>query len=419
MTAYVIVGNSAAGISAAETIRRLDPEGDITIVDAEKMHVYSRCLLPNYLGGTRSEEALRIRPRDFYQRLRLSTCFGYRVVKVDPVEKAVILENGARLKYDRLFIGTGSSTAFPPVPGIDGEGVYGLRTLEDAKAILALAAQARRAVIVGGGFVGLEAAWALYRRGLEVTVVEKMPQILPQQFDAYAAGILLREMQAEGIRFILGTGIREIAAPGLWEKLTGKAGRGVILENGDRLKAELVIVATGTRANTELVAGTGVKINRGIVVDKHQWTGVEGIYAGGDVAETEDVVTGRVGLTPIWPNAVAQGRVAGYNMAGVPREYGGMIGMQNAVEFRDVPAIAVGLAQADGDGYEVLKEYQPDRNLYKKIVLKDDTIVGLILVGDIRQAGVYSALMRKKVKVTKFKQRLLRPDFGYGQVLCA
>lgn len=419
MTAYVMVGNSAAGISAAETIRRLDPEGDITIVDAEKTHVYSRCLLPNYLGGTRSEEALRIRPRDFYQKLSLNTCFGYRVEKVDPGEKAVILDNGARFKYDHLFIATGSSTAFPPIPGIAGDGVYGLRTLGDAKEILARASQARRAVIVGGGFVGLEAAWALYHRGLEVTVVEKMPQILPQQFDATAAAMLLSEMQTEGIRFILGTGIKEIAAPGLWEKLSGKAGRGVILENGDRLKAELVIVATGTRANTQLVAGTGVKINRGIAVDKYQWTGIEGIYAGGDVAETEDVVTGRMGLTPIWPNAVAQGRVAGYNMAGVPREYGGIIGMQNAVEFRDVPAMAIGLAQADGDGYEILKEYQPDHNQYKKVVLRDDVIVGLVLVGDIRQAGVYSALMRKKARVTKFKHRLLRPDFSYGQVLCA
>ncbi|TDA70537.1 MAG: NAD(P)/FAD-dependent oxidoreductase [Clostridia bacterium] len=419
MTAYVIVGNSAAGISAAETIRRLDPEGDITIVDVEKTPAYSRCLLPNYLGGTRSEDALRIRPRDFYQKLRLNTCFGYRVARVDVGEKVARLDNGARLKYDRLFISTGSSTFMPPVPGITGEGVYGLRTLEDAKKILAQAGQARRAVIIGGGFVGLEAAWALYRRGLEVTVVEKMPQILPQQFDACAAAILLREMQAEGIRFILGTGIKEIAAPGLWEKLTGKAGRGVILENGDRLKAELVIVATGTRANTGLVEGTGVKVNLGIVVDKYQSTGMEGVYAGGDVAETEDVVSGRIGLTPIWPNAVAQGRVAGYNMAGIPREYGGMIGMQNAVEFRDVPAIAVGLAQADGDGYEILKEYRPEHNLYKKIVLKDDIIVGLILVGDIRQAGVYSALMRKKAKVTRLKHRLLRPDFGYGQVLSA
>jgi len=416
---YVIIGNSAAGVTAAETIRRLDRSGEITIVDAEPYPCYSRCLLPYFLDGRRDEQGLAIRPPDFYAKLGLNTLLGQKVESVLPQEKAIRLADGTKLPYDKLLIATGASPTFPSWPGLETEGVYGLRTLDDAKRLLRQAASARRAGVIGAGFVGLETAWALYRRGLEVTVVGRSRRILRQQFDATAASIIMREMQAEGIRFLLGVGIKEIAPPSLWEKVFGRAGCGVILDNGDRLKAELVVVATGVRPNVDLLSGSGVAVNRGVVVDAYQATNVPDIYAAGDVAEIVDWVTGARGLSQIWPSAVVQGLVAGYNMAGVKRELGALIGLQNAVEFRDVPAIAIGLTQpedVEDRGYEVLTAYQPDRNLYKKLVLRDDVIVGLILVGEISQTGVYAALMRKKANVKKYKDRLLRPDFGYALV---
>ncbi|HBT46766.1 MAG TPA: hypothetical protein DEA73_02630 [Peptococcaceae bacterium] len=154
-------------------------------------------------------------------------------------------------------------------------------------------------------------------------------------------------------------------------------------------------------------------MNRGIPVNEY----ISGVYAAGDVVETLDPNTGRKGLTPIWPNACAQGRIAAYNMAGHKRVYGGMIGMQNAVEFREIPAIAMGLTQPEGEDYEVFTDYRPERSLYKKLVLKGDVLVGLILVGDIRQAGVYGALMKKKADVRPFRHLLMRDDFYYGHVL--
>lgn len=414
---HVIIGNSAAGVKAAETIRALDPDAAITVISEETAPAYSRCLLPNYLAGTRKEGDLLFRSRTFFARKRIDTMLGFRAVRVLPETKVVELSDGRKVLYDKLLVATGSSTAFPPIPGLEGVGVFGLRTMADARAISASLPAVRRAVVIGAGFVGLETAYALYHRGIEVTVVERLPQVLPQQFDARAAAILQRDMQAEGIRFILGRGIREMAGPSLWQRAFGRQGKGVILEDGDHLKAELVVVATGTRPNVVMVKDTGMEIDKGIVVDRYMQTSIPDIYAAGDVAETVDAVTGERGLSPIWPNAVSQGKVAGYNMAGVRREYSPLIGMQNAVEFRAIPAIAVGITQPAGDQYEVLTAYRPERNLYKKLVLKDNVLVGMILVGDIARAGVYAAMIKKRVDVTPIKHKLLRSDFSYADLL--
>ncbi|MBE3581976.1 MAG: NAD(P)/FAD-dependent oxidoreductase [Thermoanaerobacteraceae bacterium] len=414
---YVIIGNGAAGVRAAETLRALDPAGETTMIAEENLPAYSRCLLPNFLAGYRDRESLRIRPRNFYEENNIRTLYGRRALAVDTKAREVKLGDGTVVPYDKLLIATGASSSMPPVPGIGGQNVFGLRHLADAEGILKACAGARRVVVIGGGFVGLEAAYALYGRGLEVTVVEKMPHILPQQMDARAAGIIMRDMQAEGIRFILGRGIAEIVNPGLWSRLFGRPGKGVILEDGERLKADVVIVATGTRPNVDLLRGSGIAVNRGIPVNEYMETNIPDVYAAGDVVETQDSITGRRGLTPIWPNACAQSRIAAYNMAGQKRVYGGMIGMQNAVEFREVPAIAMGLTQPEGEEYEVLTDYRPERNLYKKLVLKGDVLVGLILVGDIRQAGVYGALMKKKADVRPFRHLLMRDDFSYGHLL--
>ena len=304
----------------------------------------------------------------------------------------------------------------PPMLGINNPNVFALRDLRDAKNILKAIEKARRVVIVGGGFVGLEAAYALYHRGLEVTIVEKLPHILPHQFDVQAAEILKRDMQAEGIRFILGRGIKEIAAPGLWGRLFGRPETGVILEDGERLKADVILISIGTRANIEVIKDTEILVNQGIPVNDYMETTLPDIYAAGDVAETKDVVTGKIGLTPIWPNATTQGRIAAYNMAGIKKAYTGLIGMQNAVEFREVPAIALGITQPVGDEYEILQDYRPDRNLYKKLVFRKNILVGMILVGRIEQAGIYGALIKKKQELKLSHQILMRDDFSYAHL---
>jgi len=405
---HVIIGNSAAGVRAAEILRLLDRTAAITMVADEDRPAYSRCLLPDYLAGKRGEDDLRIRPLDFYDTLGIKTRWGKPVVTIDPAGGRIGLADGSDLPFDRLLLATGASSAMPPVAGLNREFVFGLRHLADAQGILRECSHARRAVVIGGGFVGLEAGYALNRRGLEVTVVEKLPHILPLQMDAVAAGILLQDMEAAGIRFRLGSGIREITG-------TGKD-RGVLLDDGGWLEADLVIVATGTRPNAELAREAGISVNRGIPVNQYLETSAPGIYAAGDVAETRDVVTGELGLTPIWPNAAVQGRVAACNMAGFPRTYGGLIGMQNAVEFRDVPAIAMGITQPPA-GYEELVDYRPRERRYRKLVLRGEVLVGMILVGEVSQAGVYAALIKKQAGITGFRRLLMRDDFSYAYFL--
>ncbi|MFZ5643706.1 MAG: NAD(P)/FAD-dependent oxidoreductase [Bacillota bacterium] len=414
---HVIIGNSAAGVSAAETIRRLDPDCSITVISDEIFPAYSRCLLPDYLAGDIEEKRLSIRGKNFYVDNRIETRLGKRVVSIDSKLKRVVLQDRETVPYDRLLIATGSVTTFPPLEGMELPGVFGLRTLGDAQRILEEAGPARRAVVIGAGLVGLEAAYALYRRGLEVTVVEKAAQIIPLHFDETASEVLKKDMEAEGIRLILGTGIQKILGPSLWEKIFRRKGKGVVLEDGRRIKCELVVVATGARPNTDIVRDTGIRVNRGIVVDHFMQTSVPGIYAAGDVAETVDVVTGEQAITPIWPNAVVQGRYAGYNMAGRERRYGGMIGMQNTVEFREVPAIAVGDTRGRQEGCEVMMVYHPEENIYWKLIIKDNVIKGMILVGDISRAGIYSALIRANTDISGIKERLLRDDFDYGHFL--
>lgn len=414
---HVIIGNSAAGISAAETIRRLDPGCSITIISGENFPAYSRCLLPDFIAGDIDADSLKIRSQDFYTGNHIETKLGEKAIAVDTQTKHVVLENGETVPYDKLLIATGSVTTFPPLEGMDLPGVFGLRTLGDADNILTAAKSARRAVVIGAGLVGLEAAYALYRRGLEVTVVEKAPQIVPQQFDATASEVLKKDMESEGIRLILGAGIRGIVGPSLWERLFKRKGKGVVLEDGRRLKCELVIVATGARPNIDMVKNTGIAINRGIVVNNLMQTSIPDIYAAGDVAETIEIVTGLQTVTPIWPNAVVQGKFAGYNMAGRERKYSGLIGMQNTVEFREVPAIAAGITNGDPGDYEIITVYRPEQNIYKKLVIKDTVLKGMILVGDIANAGVYGALIRTRTNIAPIKHQLLRDDFSYGYFL--
>jgi NAD(P)H-nitrite reductase large subunit len=408
---HVIIGSSAAGTKAAETLRRLRPEDDITVISDEANPLYSRCLLPHLLGETRDEDGIRFRPGDFFSRWRLNRVLGAGVTAVEPHRSRVIIQDNSTLEYDRLLIATGSSSFIPPVPGLAGPRVLGLRTLDDARRIGALAQESRRVVIVGAGFVGLEVAYALRRRGLEVTVVEKLPGILPQQMDHEAAGIIQEDIEGAGVRLVLGTGILQVRDGG------GGSLR-VILEDERVLEAGFVIVAAGTRPNVGFLDQSGIHVERGIPVDGQMSTNVQGVYAAGDVAVTVDAVTGSAGLTPIWPNAVVQGRVAGFNMAGKNRLYSSQIALQNAVEFQDVPAVSLGLSRAPGEGYEVISVYNPSRGIYRKMVLREDTPVGMILVGDIRQSGVVASLIRRKRPLAEdLKEAFLHGNLHTGHLL--
>ena len=426
MTKYLIIGNGAAGVAAAERIRGLDRAGEITILSAEGQAVYSRCLLPDFISGQLPAERMYIRQRDFYEKKRIGLQLDQRAVEIDPQRKQVITagaqrpgEEGAVFNYDKLLIATGSVPILPPIAGLDPSRAHFLATFADAERIIADAKTARRIVVIGAGFVGLETAANLYKLGKEVTVIERMPRVLYGQLDEKAAQIIRHSFEAEGIRLALGAGVAAVStalSSRLMKLMTGTDVKSVVLDDGRQFNAEMIVVAAGSRPNLDFVRDTSVTIRRGIVVDQQMRTAVEDIYAAGDVVESIDAVTGEASLSPIWPNAVLQGEVAAYNMTGVPRTLPELISMQNVTEFREVPLMSMGIVDPPDSGYEVLCDYRPAEGIYRKLVLKDDRVVGMIFLGDIHNSGVIGALIKNRTPVGKIKANMLNRNFGYSEV---
>ena len=410
----VIIGNSAAGIGALEAIRKHDRLSSVTLVSAEDELVYSRCLLSHFLAGTLGEEGLLFRPADFYQRMEAEILPRRKVESVDPAGQQVVCDDGAKLDFDKLLIATGSSPKLPPHIPRKTAGVFVLRTVADAMAIRSGLERARNAVVLGGGLVGMKAAFALHKRGLRVTVVVRSSHVLSQMIDAGAAALVMDRLREEGIEVLTGADVTGV------ELQEGKVAAVKITGEGSSASArpcELLIVAKGVDANKELVRGTAIQHETGIITDAHMQTTLENIYAAGDVAETFDVALETRSINALWTCAMQQGKIAGLNMAGQARQYDGSVGL-NSLNFPSVDLISFGVVQpAQEAGYEVLVQRRPAEGVYKKLVLKGDRIKGLVLVNRIDNAGVLLSLLGRKVNVAGFKDDLLNDRFSYATVL--
>lgn len=404
---YLIIGNCAAGINAVEAIRKRDGKGEITVISDEPFPAYCRCLITNYLIGTHKLQDLYLREKSFYQTNDVNLMLSQKVVQVIPESKEVMLDNDKNIKYDKLLIATGASPKSLEIEGEDKLGFFCFRTLKDAENILELSQKTDKVLIFGGGLIGLKAAYALKRRGLDVEVIVKSPRILSQVVDEVAADLIAKWLIKNGIKIRTGLNPQKI--------LGNKNVEGVILEDGQKIFTSLIIAGKGVSPNIGLIKGTSIKSHWGIVGDHFMQTTVKDVYTAGDVAETTDLVTGEPTLNALWTAASEQGRVAGTNMAGEEKVYPGSLSA-NSIEFFELPIISVGYVRVKEEGYEELVRYYPEKYLYKKVVLKDNRIVGVILVGKIDNAGVYTALIRRKVDITPVKGLLLEDWFDYAKV---
>jgi NAD(P)H-nitrite reductase large subunit len=407
---YLIMGNSAGGIGAAEAIREVDRAGAITIISDEPYPAYSRPLISEYLANPCSLNRLLFRPPDFYERNGIKTLFGERVVQVNPDEHTVRLEGGRTLGWQKLLLATGGS---PMVPGIEGVGLRGVFTfnkLDDARAIDDFLKRYRRkisAVVIGGGLIGVSVTEALVERGVGVTIVEMKERILNTILDEEASTLEAEALTQAGVRIITGHTVNGIAS-----YLPGKA-TGVSLDDSRPIPCELVIIAIGVQPCLGLASGGGIKTNRGIVVDRHMATSSDGVYACGDVAEAYDFVLGENRLTPVWPNACMGGRVAGLNMAGIPAEYQGGTSM-NAMKYFGVNMVSAGTVNPPDNSYEIVSERH--NGIFKKVIIKDGRVVGLVFAGDIEKSGIVYNLMKDRVDVSSFKEALVADDFGLASL---
>lgn len=400
---YLIIGNSAAGVFAAETIRSLDKSGRIEIISDEKYPAYARCLTSYYLTGSIPEDRLFIRDDGFYTRNNITLHSSQKAVSIDPLKHEVHSDKGHVYQYDKLLIASGASPSMPDIPGVGMKGVFGLRTLEDAKNIAACSGRGKNAVVIGAGLVSLKAAYALMKFGMSVTCIVSSNQIMSQMLDCEAAEIVSRLLESHGLKIIY----RNDAAAILGEESEGETiVRSVRLKTGETIPADVVVVGKGVTPNTGFLSGTGIEMDRGILVNQYLSTNVSDIYAAGDVAQAADILSGENKINAIWPNATEQGTVAGRNMAGAPTVYDGSISM-NSADFFGLSTIAAGIPKVEGEEYEVVKYFSgPD--IYRRLVFKGNTLAGYIMVGDTSRAGILTSLVRERIPLGHIKDDLKR-----------
>jgi NAD(P)H-nitrite reductase large subunit len=409
-TVYLIIGNSAGGIGAAEAIREADETGTITIISDEAYPAYSRPLISEYLGNRCALERMLFRPPDFYQKSNIRTLFGKKVVQVNFNEHTVKLESNRTLSWQKLLLATGGLPIVPKIEGIGLEGVFTFTKLDDAKAIDRFLNQYRRrvrAVVIGGGLIGVSVTEALVKRGVEVTIVEMKQRILNTILDEEASALEENTLRQAGVVPITGHTVSKMGS-----HLHGEV-TSVSLDDSQRIPCEMVVIAIGVQPRIELVSDTQIEVNRGVVIDRNMATSMPDVYACGDVAEAYDFVYGENRLTPIWPNAYIGGRIAGFNMADIPTEYSGGTAM-NSIRYFGVNIVSAGMVTPPDNSYEVINRKQD--HVYKKLIVKDGLIVGMVFAGDIETSGIIYNLMKDRVDVSRFRQVLVADDFGLASL---
>ena len=403
---YVIIGGSAAGISAVEAIRSVDQISPIELFSGEGTPFYSRVLLSYYIAGAITKEELHFRPLEFFSENKVTAHLGQRVERVLPDSKSIRMEDGREYPYDRLLIATGSSPKILDIPGKDKKGVVVMRHIDHAQEIVNRLEQMKTACVLGGGLIGLRTGYALSVRGVKVKIIVKSSHVLSQMLDKESAEMIQGTMRQHGIDIRTGRDAVEIVGK--------ESVEGVILDDGERINCQLIVVGKGVEPNVAFISSTQIKVKEGIVADETMRANLPDIYVAGDVAETFDLSTGRMGVNAIWPCAFEQGRVAGLNMAGKKVKYDGSFRM-NSLDFFGLPVISMGITRIDGNAFQQIQ--RKTENTYRKLVLRDGCIVGAILVGQVQKAGILTTLLKKRVNVSDYVPFLMGNRINFADLL--
>jgi len=388
---YVIIGNSASGVSAACAIRQRDPIADIEVISNESHYMYSRILLVYWIANRVSRNDIYLKNSEDYERQNIALRLDEQLEEIDAGAYRLNTNRRTGVPYDRLLLATGASAIRPEIPGISLSGVETLRALEDAERILSQVAANSSVVVVGGGLIGVRVAEALTTRGARVHMVVSSASVLSQMLDQQSAGIILQRLREYGVDVRLCTNVKEFFGSGKLE--------GVILSDGSRICSALAVVGKGVRPNIDCVRGTGVQAGLGIRVDGYMATSVPDIYAAGDVAEAYDSLRDELWINALWPIAVEQGRAAGINMTGGGEVYAGSIRL-NSLEVFGLPCVSIGHAYEAGDARTLLR-HDKQLGIYRKLFLREDRLVGAVLMGDIRGAGVLTERIRYPRSLTR------------------
>lgn len=379
---YVIVGNGIASLSAAKEIRKIDKDGSILIVTSEQYLTYYRVKLSHYISKTFEDEEILVHNKDWYVKNNIEVMLGKIVEKLNIEENQIQLDDGKTVHYDKLLLATGSRPFVPPVSGKYKDGVFALRTLKDLKHIKSYFKHCNNITVIGGGLLGLEAAWAIKELGKKVNVVEFFPYLLPRQLDKELSSILSKKLEENGISLFLGAEAEEI--------LGENKAEGIKFKDGREVKTDAVLFSVGIRPNIDLVRNTNIETNKGIVVNEYLQTNTKNIYAAGDVAEINGQIMG------LWTAANEQGKIAGANMAGEKSEYK----PQKPYTTLSIGEIALFSVGNIKDYQDVIK-YDKDENSYR-LYVTDNKLTGGILFGDLSKMSKVRNAVNNNVDISEF-----------------
>jgi nitrite reductase (NADH) large subunit len=400
---HVIVGSGVAGVTAAQAIRQADADAEVHLFGAEPYPYYRRPQLWEFIAGQIEQEALYYRPAEWYAERGIELHLDAEVAQLDLGAHQLTLADGAQMAYDRMLLATGARPFIPPYEGTNKTGVFALRTLDDALAIRAYTKKVTTAIVIGGGLLGLETARALHTAGLEVTVVEFFPYLLPRQLDEEGAQVLQALLEAQGLQVVTGATTEAV--------LGTPCADCIQLQDSTRIPGDLILFSTGIRSDVALAKEAGLKVNRGIVVNRHLQTSVEDIFAAGDAAEFEGVVYG------IIPPAIEQARVAAANMVELgSATYTGTM-PSTTLKIAGAELTTLGEAVVEGEEYTQLRHADAASGQYRKIVLRDGRIVGTILLNDKERTQPLRQLIEHGVDVSAYADQLLNDDFDLKSLL--
>lgn len=393
MKPYVIIGNGVSAVGCIEGIRSQDKKRPIVVVSYEKHHVYGRPLISYYLEGKTDLERMKYRSDDFYQKNGCTVLYGVKAEKLLPEEKKVVLDNGKTLSYHSVCVATGSSPFVPPFKGLENvEHKYPFMTIDDMLNIEKAIDKDKNVLIVGAGLIGLKCAEGIVERVKSVTVCDLADRVLSSILDSECASIMEKALTDHGVKFMLKDSVAEFK-PDF-----------AVMNSGKEVPFDVVILAVGVRANTAILKDAGAVTNRGVIVNDKCRTSLKDVYASGDVTECFDVSFGAKRVIAILPNAYFQGNCAGVNMAGGKSVLDNSV-MMNSIGFFGMHAMSAGTYYGKEAGGTVIED---NSNGIKRLYIKDGYLTGFMIIGKAERAGIYTNLIRQRVKLSENEIKLLK-----------
>lgn len=394
MKRYVIIGNGVAAAACIEGIRSVDPQGTLTVLSEEPHEVYCRPLISYYLEGKTDAEKMKYRGADFYSENAVKVFYEEKAASIDTARKRVVTEKGNEIAYTDICIAAGSSPFIPQFEGLETvPKKYSFMTLDDAYALEKAVTENSRVLIIGAGLIGLKCAEGLKERVKEITVCDLAERVLSSILDTECAALMQEHLEKNGIRFLLGDSAKSFS------------GNKAFMNSGKEVEFDILVLAVGVRANTQLAKDAGCDVNRGILIDDRMQTSLEHIYAAGDCAEGTDITSGEHKVLAILPNAYLQGYCAGINMAGGKAVFDKGIPM-NSIGFFGFHAMTAGSYYTEADGGKMYED-KTDTSI-KRLFTKDGLLTGFILIGREERAGIYTSMIRERIPLADVDFDLLK-----------